>query len=64
MEDKIREVGMRWLRHVKRRTQDAPVVMCDQLVLMGRSRGRGRSKKYRGGDQAGQLQLTKDMTLY
>ncbi|KAF3647835.1 hypothetical protein FXO37_19750 [Capsicum annuum] len=46
VEDKIREVRLRWFGHVMRRGTDAPVRMCERLALDGFRRGRGRPKKY------------------
>ena len=66
VEDKMREVRLRWFRHVRRRGTDAPVCRCEKLALDGFRRGRGRPKKYwreviRWDME--QLQLTEDMTL-
>lgn len=47
MEDKIREVRLKWYRHVKRKSADAPVRRFERLTLVGTRRGKGRSKKYR-----------------
>ncbi|KAM3203386.1 hypothetical protein P3L10_031012 [Capsicum annuum] len=66
MEDKMREVRLRWFGHVMRRGTDAPVRRCERLALDGFRRGRGRPKKYwrevirRDMEM---LQLTEDMTL-
>ncbi|KAF3635736.1 DEAD-box ATP-dependent RNA helicase 31 [Capsicum annuum] len=46
MEDKMREVQLRWFGHVMRRSTDAPIHKCERLVLDGFRRGRGRPKKY------------------
>ncbi|XP_070032186.1 uncharacterized protein [Nicotiana tomentosiformis] len=46
VEDKMREAGLRWFRHVMRRDTDAPVRRCERLALEGLRRGRGRPKKY------------------
>ncbi|XP_059285302.1 uncharacterized protein LOC132038635 [Lycium ferocissimum] len=66
VEDKMREVRLRWFGHVKRRDTDAPMRRCERLAMDGFRRGRGRPKKYWGEvirhDMA-QLQLTEDMTL-
>nr|XP_009775638.1 PREDICTED: uncharacterized protein LOC104225513 [Nicotiana sylvestris] len=48
VEDKMREVRLRWYGHVKRRGVDAPVRRCERLVVVGMRRGRRRSKKYWG----------------
>ncbi|KAM3375418.1 hypothetical protein P3S68_014132 [Capsicum galapagoense] len=66
VEDKMREVRLRWFGHVMRRGRDAPVRRCERLVLDGFKRGRGRPKKYwreviRRDIEL--LQLTEDMTL-
>ncbi|PHT46649.1 Caffeic acid 3-O-methyltransferase [Capsicum baccatum] len=66
VEDKMREVRLRWFEHVMRRGTDAPVRRCERLALDGFRRGRGRRKKKwkemirRDMEQ---LQLTEDMTL-
>ncbi|KAF3659858.1 putative protein PEROXIN-4-like [Capsicum annuum] len=67
VEDKMREVRLRWFGHVMRRGTDAPVRRCERLALDGFRRGRGRPKKYwrevmirRNMEQ---LQLTEDMIL-
>ncbi|KAG5627914.1 hypothetical protein H5410_013132 [Solanum commersonii] len=44
--DKLREARLRWFGHVKRRGADAPVRRCEELVVEGTRRGRGRPKKY------------------
>ncbi|PHT47840.1 hypothetical protein CQW23_12048 [Capsicum baccatum] len=66
VECKMREVGLSWFDHVKRRGMDAPVRRCERLALDGFRRGRGRPKKYWGEvirRDMEQLQLTEDMTL-
>ncbi|KAM3309232.1 hypothetical protein P3S67_010976 [Capsicum chacoense] len=45
VEDKMREVRLRWFRHVMRGT-DTSVRRCEKLALDGFRRGRGRLKKY------------------
>jgi len=45
IEYKIRETRLRWLGHVKRRSEDALVRRCERLTLMECRRGRGRPKK-------------------
>ena len=66
VEDKMREVRLRWFGHVMRRCTNAPVRRCERLAVDGFRRGRGRPKKYWmeviRHDMA-QLQLTEDMTL-
>ncbi|KAF3651248.1 Phosphoribosylaminoimidazole carboxylase, chloroplastic [Capsicum annuum] len=66
VEDKIREVRLRWFGHVMRRGTDASVCRCKSLVLDGFKQGRCRPKKYwreviRRDMEL--LQLTEDMTL-
>nr|XP_033512780.1 uncharacterized protein LOC108945535 [Nicotiana tomentosiformis] len=41
MEDKMREVRLRWFRHVRRRSLDAPVRRCERLALTGMRKGKG-----------------------
>ncbi|KAF3664601.1 Protein BOLA2 [Capsicum annuum] len=66
VEDKMREVRLRWFGHVMRRGSDAPVRRCETLAMDDFRRGRGRLKKYWReviGHNMKQLQLTEDMTL-
>ncbi|KAF3620006.1 putative pre-mRNA-processing factor 6-like [Capsicum annuum] len=66
VENKMREVRLRWFGHAMRRGMDAPVRRCERLALDGFRRGRGRPKKYWGEvirRDMEQLQLTEDMTL-
>ncbi|XP_070043178.1 uncharacterized protein [Nicotiana tomentosiformis] len=67
VEDKMREARLRWFRHVKRRSIEAPVRRCEQLAAVGSMRGRDRLKKSWGEvirrDKV-QLELTEDMALY
>ncbi|KAM3223007.1 hypothetical protein P3L10_022277 [Capsicum annuum] len=66
VEDKMREVRLRWFEHVMRRGTDTPVRRCERLALDGFRWGRGRPKKYRREvirRDMEQLQLTEDMTL-
>ncbi|KAF3681174.1 putative cytosolic sulfotransferase 5-like isoform 1 [Capsicum annuum] len=66
VEDKMREVRLRWFGHVTRRGMDAPVRRCERLALDGFKRGRGRPKKYLREvikRDMEQLHLTEDMTL-
>ncbi|KAF3684224.1 putative pre-mRNA-processing factor 6-like [Capsicum annuum] len=66
VEDKVREVRLRWFGHVMRRATDAPVRRCEKLGLDGFRRGRSRPKKYWRDVikwDMEQLQLTEDMTL-
>ncbi|KAM3340130.1 hypothetical protein P3S68_030000 [Capsicum galapagoense] len=46
VEDKMREVRLRWFGHVMRRGTDIPVRRCERLALDSFRRGRGRAKKY------------------
>ncbi|PHT97324.1 Calpain-type cysteine protease DEK1 [Capsicum chinense] len=46
VEEKMREVRLRWFGHVMRRGTDAPVRRCERLALDGFKWGRGRPKKY------------------
>ncbi|XP_019256336.1 PREDICTED: uncharacterized protein LOC109234728 [Nicotiana attenuata] len=64
VEDKMRELRLRWFGHVQRRSTDAHVRRCERLAVAGLRRGRGRSKKYWGEvirQDMALLQLTKDM---
>ncbi|KAM3216003.1 hypothetical protein P3L10_025443 [Capsicum annuum] len=66
VENKMREVRLKWFGHVMRKGMDASVRRCERLALDGFRRGRGRSKKYWGEvirRDMEQLQLTEDMTL-
>ncbi|XP_070039088.1 uncharacterized protein [Nicotiana tomentosiformis] len=66
IEDKMREARLMWFAHVRRRSTDAPVRMCERLTLEGLQRGRGRPKKRWGEvirQDMAQLQLTGDMNL-
>jgi len=66
MEDKMREARLRYFRHVKRRSLDAPVRRCEWLALTGMRRGRGRPKKYWGEvirQDMVRMQISEDMAL-
>ncbi|KAF3625339.1 putative GATA transcription factor 22-like [Capsicum annuum] len=66
VEDKMREVRLRWFSHVMRRGTDAPVRRCERLAFNGFKRGRGRPKKYWREVircDMEQLQLSEDMTF-
>ncbi|XP_070056472.1 uncharacterized protein [Nicotiana tomentosiformis] len=66
VDDKIWESRLRWFRHVKRRSIDAPVRRCERLAMESLRRGQGRPKKYWGEvirQDMTLLQLTEDMTL-
>ncbi|KAM3205911.1 hypothetical protein P3L10_029321 [Capsicum annuum] len=47
VEDKMREVRLRWFRHVMRRGTNVLVRRCERLALDGFKRGRSRTKKYK-----------------
>ncbi|KAF3633924.1 putative glucan endo-1,3-beta-glucosidase A-like [Capsicum annuum] len=67
VEDKIRELRLRWFGHVMTRGTDTPVRRCERLAVGGFIQGRGRPKKYCRkviGDDMKQLQLTENITLY
>ncbi|KAF3649048.1 hypothetical protein FXO37_19140 [Capsicum annuum] len=62
----MREVRLRWFKHVMRRDSDAPVQRRETLAMHGFRRGRGRPKKYWTEvirHDIEQLQLTEHMTL-
>ena len=66
VENKMREVRLRWFGHVMRRSSNAPVRKCESLAMNGFRRGRGRPKEYWREvirHDMEQLQLTEDMTL-
>ncbi|KAF3638651.1 hypothetical protein FXO37_24270 [Capsicum annuum] len=46
VENKMREIRLRWFGHVMKRGTDAPVRRCERLALDGFRRGRGGPKKY------------------
>jgi len=45
IEDKVREIRLRWFDHVKRRSADAPVRRCERINIPRGKRGKGRPKK-------------------
>jgi len=45
IEDKIREVRLRWFGHLKGRSGDAPVRRCETIECLDYRRSRGRPKK-------------------
>ena len=62
--DKMGEVRLRWFRHLEKRCNNAPVKMCEGLVIEGTRRGRGRQKKYWGeviNHDMTQLQINEDI---
>ncbi|PHT58561.1 hypothetical protein CQW23_00924 [Capsicum baccatum] len=66
MEDKMREVRLRWFMHVMRRGSNAPVQRCETLTMDSLRRGRDRPKKYWRKvirHDMEQLHLTEDITL-
>ncbi|XP_070023320.1 uncharacterized protein [Nicotiana sylvestris] len=66
VEDKMRELRLRWFGHVRRRNIEAPGRRCERLAMESLRRGRGRPNKYWGEvirQDMALLQLTKDMTL-
>ncbi|XP_070005821.1 uncharacterized protein [Nicotiana sylvestris] len=66
IDDKMQEARLRWFGHVQRRSPDAPVRRCEQLVVEGTIIGRGRLKKYWGElirQDMARLQISENMTL-
>ncbi|KAF3634913.1 putative pre-mRNA-processing factor 6-like [Capsicum annuum] len=66
VEDKLREVRLRWFKHVMRRCMNALAPRCEKLDMDYLRRGRGGPKKYWREmirHDVEQLQLTEDMTL-
>ena len=45
IEDKMREIKLRWFGHVKMRDVDVPVKRCEMINLSGYRRGRERPNK-------------------
>ena len=45
IEDKLREVRLRWFGHVKRRSADAPMRRCERINVPNGKRGKGQPKK-------------------
>ena len=45
IEDKIREARLRWFGHIKKRSLDALLRRCEQIVLSECRRGCGRFEK-------------------
>ena len=45
IEDKIREIRLRWFGHIRRRSMDAPVRRCENIDRLDYKRSRGRPKK-------------------
>lgn len=48
--DKEREARLRWFGHVKKRSVDAPIRKCERFAMVGVNTGRGKMKRYWGGD--------------
>ena len=44
IEDKMREIRLRWFGHIQRKPLDAPVRKSDLLIIHDNARGRGRPK--------------------
>ncbi|XP_070018008.1 uncharacterized protein [Nicotiana sylvestris] len=66
IEDRMREVRLRWFGRVRRRSMDTPVRRCERLALTGVRKGRGRPKKYWREvirQDLARLQISKDMAL-
>ncbi|XP_019246422.1 PREDICTED: uncharacterized protein LOC109226074 [Nicotiana attenuata] len=66
MEEKLRQVRLRWYGNVRNRCPEAPVRRCERLHMRDLRKGRGRPKMYLGKvirHDMTLLQLTKDMTL-
>jgi len=47
IEDKIRDVRLRWFGYVRRRSIDAPMRRCENIDRLDCKRSRGRPKKSR-----------------
>ncbi|XP_070046656.1 uncharacterized protein LOC142169634 [Nicotiana tabacum] len=65
VEDKLRELRLRWFGHVRRREIDAMVRRCERLTMAGLRKGWGRPKNYWGEvirQDMSVLYLTKDST--
>lgn len=64
--DKMWEAKLRWFRHVKRTSTDAPMRKYERLAIIGLRRGSSRPRKNWGNvirhDMA-HLEFTEDMTL-
>ncbi|XP_070014323.1 uncharacterized protein [Nicotiana sylvestris] len=66
MDDKMQKVRFKWLGHMRRRSPDVPIRMCERLALADMRRGRGRPKKYWGEvirQNMVRLHISKDMAL-
>nr|XP_009766169.1 PREDICTED: uncharacterized protein LOC104217581 [Nicotiana sylvestris] len=64
VEDKMRELRLRWFEHMQRRSTDAHVRRCKRLAVEGLRRDRGQPRKYWGEvirQDMALLQLTEDM---
>lgn len=45
IENKTREIRLRWFAHVKKMSVDAPVRICERINIPEGKKGRGRLKK-------------------
>jgi len=45
IEDKLREIRLRWFGHVKRSSADAPMRRCERINIPKDKRWKGRPKK-------------------
>lgn len=65
MDNKMRETRFRWFGHVRRRSEDAPMIRCEKIGLKEYRRGKGRLKKSWNKvikHYLKSLRLTEDMT--
>ena len=68
IEDKLREVRLRWFGHVKRKKPEVPVRRCEKIVLGASMGGRGRGRPRKSWEEIIRqdlaiLQLTEEMAL-
>nr|XP_016512735.1 PREDICTED: uncharacterized protein LOC107829780 [Nicotiana tabacum] len=66
VDEKMREARLRWFGHMRRRSPDAPVRICEWLAVVGVRRGRGRPKKYWGEvirHDMDSMRISEDMAL-
>jgi len=45
IEDRLREIRIRWFGHVKRRSEEAPIRRCESINIPRGKRGKGRPQK-------------------
>ena len=45
IEDKMKDVRLRWFGHIRRRSMDVPVMRCKRIKLPEYKRDRGRHSK-------------------